>query len=80
MNHQPPKRLQGAALKAAVAASEKMAGPAELEVERLTTELEHALTAGTDTADIRTALNRAIKTRDRYGDERAIRLAQVEQR
>jgi hypothetical protein len=80
MNHQPVKRLQGAALKAAIVASEKQLGPAEIEVERIAGELEALLIAGKDTSDIRAALNRAIKTRDRLGDEHAVRLAQVEQR
>lgn len=80
MTTPPVKRLQGAALKAAIVASERQLRPAEIEVERLAGELEQALIAGRDTADIRSALNRAIKTRDRYTDEHAVRLAQVEQR
>lgn len=80
MNPQPVKRLQGAALKAAIVASEKQLGPAEIEVDRLAGELEALLIAGKDTSDIRAALALAIKNRARIQDEHDIRLAQVEQR
>ena len=80
MNPQPVKRLQGAALKAAVAALDRNLGPAEQEVERLAGDLEALLIAGKDTADIRAALALAIKNRARIQDEHDIRLAQVEQR
>lgn len=80
MNSQPVKRLQGAALKAAVVASERQLGPAEIEVEQRTAELEAALIAGENTSDSRSALNRAVKNRARIQDEREARWQQAEAR
>ena len=80
MNHTPMKRLQGAALTSAIAASERQLGPAEIEVERLAGELDSALRDGRDTTDARTALTLAIRQRDRFFDEIIQRQDQLEQR
>ena len=76
----PLRRLQGAALTAAIAASERQLGPAELEVETCAAELDAALAGGHDTTDARQALILAIKQRDRFIDEITQRQEQLEQR
>lgn len=80
MNHTPLKRLQGAALTAAIAASERQLGPAEIEVEVRAAELDAALRDGRNTNDARQALILAIKQRDRFLDEITQRQDQLEQR
>lgn len=72
--------LKGAAFRAAFESLEKKSGPADKEVERLTAELETALTEGKDTAEIRVALRAALKQQARIQDEKEAHQARIAQR
>lgn len=75
-----PAPLRGAAAKSAIALLDKQLSPAEQAVETATAELEQALIAGKDTADIRARLRLALNERARINDEREARYQQAERR